>query len=223
MKQRPSNTNTSTRSRRAIEDNLRLSRAILHCANRGLPRTEFLGIVSKLILDFSGCDAVEVRLNDGDLHYRWEATRRPESTVRFEPVRWTIRDGGRVIPAAREPADLEQLCNDVACQNFDAALPFFTSNGSFWTGDTWAPLSYRPVTEKATDTEDLCIGGHYRSLALIRFFVNIDTVGLLQIKSQQQNWFAEDDVQVYEGVAQTLGLAVADRRAHAAHGCNAQG
>ncbi len=217
MKQKPWTASAPARGHPfPIEDSLRLSRAILHCANRGLPRAEFLGEVSKLILDFSGCDAVEVRLNDGDLHYRWEATRRPESAVRFEPVRWTIGDDGKVIPASQERSDLERLCKDVACQNFDAALPFFTSNGSFWTGDTWASLGVGAAANRASDVERFCVGGHYRSLALIRFFVDVQTVGLLQIKSQRPDSFSEKEVEFYEGVAQTLGLAVADRRAQAA-------
>ena len=58
------------------EGSIELSRAILRWANRGLPRIDFLSETSKALLDFSGCDAVEVRLSDGDLHYRWEATRR---------------------------------------------------------------------------------------------------------------------------------------------------
>lgn len=199
-----------------LEDSLRLSRAILHCANRGLPRAEFLGEVSKLILDFSGRDAIEVRLNDGDLHYRWEAARRPESTIRFEPVRWTVCDDGRVIPASQEQTDLERLCRDVALQVVDASLPWFTSDGSFWTGDTWASLSAGTAATEAGSAQTLCIGGHYRSLALVRFVVDVQTVGLLQIKSQQPNCFDEREVEFYEGVAQTLGLAVADRRAQAA-------
>ena len=64
-----------------IEDSVKLSREILHWANRGLPRTDFLHEVSKVLMDSTGCDAVEIRLNDGDLHYRWEAARRPESAV----------------------------------------------------------------------------------------------------------------------------------------------
>lgn len=219
MKQRPSNARAHpTRRRPAVEDSLKLSRAILHCANRGLPQAEFLNEVSKLILDFSGCDAVEVRLNDGDLHYRWEAKRRPETSVRFEPVRWTVGDDGKVIPASQEHSDLERLCRDVALQNFDAALPFFTSNGSFWTGDTWASFDIGTSATGTGSKQSWCIGGHYRSLALMRFFVDVQTVGLLQIKSQQPNRFDDREVEFYEGVAQTLGLAVADRRAQAALG-----
>jgi len=199
-----------------IEDSVKLSREILHWANRGLPRTDFLREVSKVLTDFTGCDAVEIRLSDGDLHYRWEATRRPENESRFELVRWTLDDDGTVIPASQDNSDLERLCRDVASRQFDSALPFFTDNGSFWTADTWAPLDTGTAIGQDADVESLCIGGHYRSLALLRFVVDDRTVGLLHLKSQQRDYFTEEGVELCEGVAQTLGLAVADRRAEAA-------
>ena len=199
-----------------IEDSVRLSRMILHLANLGLPRIDFLREVSNTLLDFTGCDAVEVRLSDGSLHYRWEAGRRPESASRFELLRWTLDDDGTVIPASPDNSDLERLCRDVASQRFDSALPFFTGNGSFWAGDTWAPLSAGTAADPDAETQSLCIGGHYRSLALLRFVVGDRTIGLLHQKSQQPDYFTEEDVELCEGIAQTLGLAVADRRAEAA-------
>jgi len=200
-----------------VEDSIRLSRTILHSANRGLPRMDFLREISQVLLDFSGCDAVEVRLSDGDLHYRWEASRRPEEAIVFELARWTGDDDGRVIPACDDDSPLERLCRSVACRRFDSALPFFTRNGSFWTGDTSAPPpGLPPDAEGGLSVGDLRPGGPYRSLALIRFFVDARTVGLLQLKSQQSDHFTEPEVEFYEGVAQSLGLAVADRRAEVA-------
>jgi len=199
-----------------IEEGAQLSQAVLRCANRGLTRMHFLREVSSVLMEFCGCDAVEVRLSEGDLHYRWEATRRPRKAVRLELVRWTVREGGRVIPASGNDTDLERLCAGVACQQFDTALPFFTGNGSFWTGDTWEPLALKTGTDPRRVAERLCVGGHYRSLALTRFFVDEDTVGLLHIKNEQPNCFTEEEVEFCEEVAQALGLAVADWRAQAA-------
>ncbi|UCE58610.1 MAG: hypothetical protein JSU63_14340 [Phycisphaerales bacterium] len=199
-----------------VEDSVALSRAILHCANRGLPRIDFLREISGVLLDFSGCDAIEIRLNDGDLHYRWEAARRPQNAINFELVQWTIGEDGVVIPAAQGASDLERLCEDVARRRFDSILPFFSSNGSFWTGNTWEPLGARTEAGVNVAGERLCVGGHYRSLAVIRFFVDEQTIGLLHIKSERPDFLTEGEVEFYEGMAQTLGLAVADRRAEAA-------
>ncbi len=211
--------NTSPPGKRQLiraEDSVRLSQAILHCANRGLPRADFLREVSELLLGFSGCDAIEVRLNDGDLHYRWEAAHRPEKIVRFDLARWSRIESGRVIPASEECTDLERLCKDVALQRFDPESPFFTDNGSFWTGDAWEAITSPEAREQPADSEPSCVGGHYRSLAVIRFVVDEKTIGLLHVKGEQPNSFTKKEVEFYEGIAQTLGLAVADRRAEAA-------
>jgi len=198
------------------DDSVRLSREILHCANRGLPRTEFLHEVSELLLDFSGCDAIEVRLTDRDLHYRWEAARRPKSVVRFELAHWMRTEDGGVIPASPDGTDLERLCAEVAAQRFDRSEAFFTNNGSFWTGDAWETMAYSANGSRHGQTEKLCVGGHYRSLAIIRFFVDALTIGLLHVKGERPDSFTEEEVEFYEGIAQTLGLAIADRRAEAA-------
>ena len=198
------------------EDSVRLSRTILRFANRGLPRVDFLREVSQVLLDFSACDAVEVRLSHGGLHYRWEAARRPEEAIVFELARWTVDQDGVVIPATNEDSPLERLCRCVAGRRFDSTLPFFTGNGSFWTGDTAAPLAMPAETAPGWDAETARLGGPYKSLALIRFFVDAHSIGLLHLKSQQPDYFDERQVEFYEGVAQSLGLAVADRRAEAA-------
>lgn len=193
-----------------LEDSASLSRRILHCANRSLSRTDFLHDVSTILMDFSTCDAVEIRLSQGDLHYRWEAARQPRDTTRLELVSWTRDRNGRVIPALGEDSDLEVLCRYVAGQRFDASRPSFTNNGSFWTGDTW---ERRPPLEAAGPggpATPMCIGGHYRSLAVIRFFVDEATIGLLLIKSERPQSFTREEVEFYEGAAQTIGLAAAD-------------
>ncbi len=212
-------TNTLPPGRRRpirAEDSVRLSQAILHCANRGLPRAEFLQEISELLLDFSGCDAIEVRLNDQELHYRWEATRRPKKAVRFDLARWLTAGDGRVIPAADERTDMERLCRDVALRHFHPELGFFTGNGSFWTGDTWEVVSAPVSGGHPVYAGRLCVGGHYRSLAIIRFVVDDHTIGLLQMKCERPDSLTLQEVEFYEGIAQTLGLAVADRRAEAA-------
>lgn len=190
-----------------------LSLTILQCASRDLSRTDFLCEVSMALMSFSGCDAVEVRLSDGELHYRWEAARRPEIGVRFELARWTCDPDGRVIPASHDSTDLEQVCRDVACRRSDSSQPCFTDGGSFWTGDAWTPLPLSQGAAQGGKPKTLCVGGHYRSLAIMRFVVDEHTIGLLHAKSEQANCFNPADVELFEGAAQTLGLAVADWRA----------
>lgn len=192
------------------EDHAALSRVILHCASGGLPRTDFLRQISDALLDLSDCDAVEVRLSHGDLHYRWEGARRPDVATRFVLARWSYGLDGTVIPATQSDSDLERMCRRVACQDFDPSWPFFTRTGSFWTGDAWNRVSATVASGPEAAGAGWCVGGHYRSLAIVRFVVDARTVGLLLMKSEHAGAFTPGAVESYEGVAQTLGLAVAD-------------
>jgi signal transduction histidine kinase len=214
MDERPSTASAQARDRSVRPaDSAGLSRTILHCASRDLSRTDFLHEVSQALISFAGCDAVEVRLSHGELHYRWEASRRPGVRAHLELARWARGPDGKVVPASHESTDLEQLCRDVACQEFDSAQSFFTRNGSFWTGDAWGKVTLSAPTAPGARPRILCVGGHYRSLAIMRFVVDEATIGLLHVKSEPANCFAKKDVETYEGVAQTLGLAMADWRA----------
>lgn len=186
-------------------------RARLRDASRQQTRMDFLRAASSVLLEYCGCDAVEIRLNEGDLHYRWEATQRPQNAFRFTLMRWTVLDNGNVIPVTQDGSDLERLCNDVACQRLDPTLPFFTRNGSAYISDTQTPLPVTLGTAPAMATESMRVGGHYRSLAVTRFNVNNETIGLLHIKSEQPNAFAYEEVEFREDeVAKVLGLAVSD-------------
>ena len=67
------------------EDLTELSGRILRLGGRGPGRIDFLREVSKMVLDFSKCDALDLRLTDPDLDYRWEVTRKPKRSFRFVP------------------------------------------------------------------------------------------------------------------------------------------
>jgi two-component system NtrC family sensor kinase len=60
-----------------------LSQSILRSANRGAARIEFLTEISGMLLEFLQLDAVELRLQDRDLSYRWEFALRPARLSRF--------------------------------------------------------------------------------------------------------------------------------------------
>ncbi len=57
-------------SRKLAEEFCALSRRILREANMGVPRSEFTRLVLKEFMDFSGCDQVELRVNEGIRYYR---------------------------------------------------------------------------------------------------------------------------------------------------------
>jgi len=57
--------------------------------------------------------------------------------------------------------------------------------------------------------------GRCMSLAIIPLAAADETVGLLQLRSKRKDCFRESDIECYESVAQTVGLALASQLAHA--------
>ena len=199
-----------------VEDFRTLSHRILHYANRGVPAIDFLREVSKMLMDFSGCDAVELRLKEGDNYSRCEARRRAKQFFRFEIIPRAQYEDGESISGSQKDSDLERLCNYIVHGHVDSSLPFFTKNGSFWTGNTQNPLNFRPNTNGEERPHSLRIGGHYRSLTIIPLLVGNENIGLLQLKSKRGDYFTEDEIELYEGIAQNLGVAVVNQRVQAA-------
>ncbi|MDH4258154.1 MAG: hypothetical protein OEV50_05020, partial [Candidatus Aminicenantes bacterium] len=72
-------------SRRYDPENFRyLADQIMHLALRGLLRTDFLNEASKILMEFSGCDSVEMWLKERGKYYRSEVTRSRKRPFRYE-------------------------------------------------------------------------------------------------------------------------------------------
>lgn len=199
-----------------------LSQRILRYANRGAPRIEFLTGISTVLLEFLECDAVELRLRDPDLYYRWEFTAKPTRSSQFTLLANHPKERGNPPKSNVQLGYSERLCREVMRGRLHPESPFFTKRGSFWTGNQPAfehagsSQAHRPVRSgpgRQKPAERAVGVGPYRSFALIRFRVDERTVGLLQLKSLQRSRFSRKKVEFCERVVETLGLAIANRRA----------
>jgi len=85
----------------------------------------------------------------------------------------------------------------------------FTSNGAFWVDNASLPVELKPGVA-------VQVGGDYHSVAILTFLVDEDSQGLIFLKSKVPSYLKKYEVEFYQGVAQSLGVAIADRRAQAA-------
>jgi two-component system NtrC family sensor kinase len=169
-----------------------------------------------MLIDFSGCDVVELRIKRHDKYYLCQARRGIKQSFRFEPLPCSQTENGRMIPCSQDDSAMETLCRDIILDHIDHSLPFFTKNGGFWTGDAGNTRINRPAINRQSEVKSLCLGGDYPSLALFPLVVDKDNIEVLQLKSKQKDYFTEEEVELYEGLAQTLGVAMVYRRAQVA-------
>lgn len=183
--------------------------SILRYADRGSTRTEFLTGVSRLLLELSESDALELWLQDSDTQYRWELAEKPEPFSRFS----VLDDHAQVRLCGSEPlvssGELNNIHLHAARGPSDRNASRLTKRGSSWT--TAAPSSRRtppPVDAPATGT-----AAPYPSVASICFTVIEHSTGLLLLKSLRRGHFTKRKVESYESIAEILGLAIANQRA----------
>lgn len=185
----------------------------MHYAFRGLLRIDFLHEVSKILLEFSKCDSVEMWLKERGKYHCSEVNRSSNRPFHFEIMPAKQDNKGRVIPEIRKDSSLERLCRNIVLGQFDPALPFFTKNGSFWTGDAEKSLAFFSEKDRKKIAQKFIIDGNYGSLALIPISIAKENIGLVQLKSASPDFFTQEEVEFYEGIVHTLGIALTHRRA----------
>jgi len=191
---------SSTSSKNDFKLILDLSNQITHFALRGLLRYEFLKAVSKVLMDVSKSDSVVMWLKERGKLYRSELYGSQRNSFTFDIMPAVEDEKHRIIPKLQQNTWLEKMSRDVFLGQYDPKLSGFTSNGSFWTGR--ADI----IRDKSDGDED------YKSVVLIPIRVERETIGLLGLNSRSQDFFAKKDMKIYEGVAQTLGIALGYRR-----------
>ncbi len=190
-----------------------LSRRILHYANLGTPRADFLSEISRMLLDFSHCDAVEWRVKDGELHYRWEVTEKDSGRQLCEKLSSTQRFGEDTIPCLDSDSIKERLCRAVMCREVKHSRECVSFGGSFWTNTHEEALNCPPTFDKLAPAEVRVLTDGYQSVVYLPFKIDKSNCCLLILKSQQKDFFTRSMIEFYEGLVKTLGAAINDRRA----------
>jgi signal transduction histidine kinase len=119
---------------------------------------------------------------------------------------------GRNEPDIKEDSSVDQMCKNIFLGQFDPALPFFTKNGSFWTGDVEGTFNQLEIKYKKVSVHNSVIDGDFKSMVVIPISVENENIGLLQLRHATSDFFSKKDVEFYEAVVQTLGIALEHRR-----------
>ena len=195
--------------RKLVEEFQELSNRILQIANRGALRPHFQREVSKLIMDFSECDTIELWLKDHEQYFRCKATRGSERSLSFHTAPCFQNEKGAMVPWAEDDPDLFYLCREMILGRADLSQPGFTKNGSFWAGDKKKLLPFTSSPKR--NLNRFKVGDGYLSFGVIPILVDHQNIGLLQLKSQHSNFFTEKQIELFENLAQILGIAFSHR------------
>jgi len=203
---------TNSAARRIFEDFRSLSYRILQYGSRGTRRTDFLRQTLNLLLESSEADAVDLRFRERQKYYRCYL-RGAERFFKFESVPLEDRDFHHLMCGADNDPGMERLYRSVVDGETDPSRSFFTGGGSFWTGDTSRILELDTTGGASPDSRSVSLAGPPRSMALLPLSIGSENIGILKLESSELGHFGEESVEFYEGVAQSLAVALAYRRA----------
>jgi len=190
----------SERKRVASERELMLD--VLQRLNRSRELHPVLGEVAGLLREWSGCEAVEVRLREEDA-----------CTVLGPSPAAGDGPGVRLCrcPDPRSEPDPECVCHRVIAGRVDPDLPVFTEFGSFWTNRASDLFESAEWRDHRLHRQRRCHEESHESVALIPLRHGDRRFGLLQLGDRSRDRFDPPRIAFLEQLASSLALASARR------------
>ena len=156
----------------------------------------------------SGCEAVGIRLKEGDDYPYYETKGVPAEHVLLENNLCARDEAGCIIRDFKGDLVIECMCGNILCGRFDPSKKFFTEKGSFWVNDTTRLIATTTDADRQANTRNRCNGEGYESVALLALRVGENRLGLLQLNDKRKNMFTLETVQTWERIADHLALAL---------------
>jgi signal transduction histidine kinase len=174
-----------------------ISVALLDHANKGIPREDFFREISGMLLEYSTCDVVELWVQEREKSYRYRYVRATQSGRLLEAFVGPRKPRPGQENDSLWEARLERFAGDVLVGRAKAEGFHYTPNGSLWSSEL------RMIMPDAA----------VESCMLIPFLIDGKNNGILLLEKKEKGFFTLEDIQFNEGLALTLGVAIANRRA----------
>lgn len=201
-----------TRGRRA-EYERETTVEFLRLINESRDTSDLVRAATHFVHQRSGCEAVGIRLRQGDDYPYFETRGFPEEFVHLEnSLCARDRSGHPIRDGAGNPV-IDCMCGNVICGRFDPSKPFFTAGGSFWSNCTTDLLASTTEADRQARTRNRCNGEGYESVALISLSLGEDRIGLLQLNDRRKGMFSAESVALWERLAAQLAVALSKFRA----------
>ena len=183
--------------------------AFLKLVNATTALNDLVNAAVAFFSEQSGCEAVGIRIKEGDDYPYYGTTGLSPEFVQAERS-LCVPGGGCKAPL------LECLCGAVISGRCDPALPFFTSAGSFWANSTTEFRLCPAGDGLPVHLRHRCNEEGYESVVLIPLRCGDEPMGLLQMNDRRNNLFTPRVVALWERLAGYLAVALAKARAEEA-------
>jgi signal transduction histidine kinase len=196
-----------------ISDEIQITIQFLRLVNESTGTRDLIRAVTTFFHQQSGCDAVGVRLQEGEDYPYFEARGFPPAFVLAENQLCSRDAAGEIRRDSQGHPVLDCMCGNVICGRFDPAKPFFTAQGSFWTNSTTQLLATTTEADRQARTRNRCNSEGYESVALIPLRLGEQRFGLLQLNARRPGAFSPEVIALWERLGGHLAIALAKFRA----------
>ena len=181
----------------------------LRLVNASSDTRQLVAAAVRFFQEQSGCEAVGIRLRDGDDYPFFETHGFSNDFAQLENS-LCFRDADCVIQRdhAGNPV-LACMCGNVIRGRFDPSKPFFTPAGSFWTNSTTELLASTTEADRQARTRNRCHGEGYESVALVALKSGEQCLGLLQLNDRREGMFNLEAIALWERLSGYLAIALA--------------
>jgi len=191
--------------------NFRLfSHEILDYVNEGAPKIDFLHNILKMLLDFSECDVVELLIKEHEKLKNCSISLKSGSSFKYSMTDLYNDYDKESDDKFETKSVIEHLKMNIMKQRFDPTLPFFNTYSSFCTGNFADDVKIILKSEGMVTTDGWKLDFNFTSLALIPIFFINEIIGIMQLISNKRDYFTDNEIRQYEGVARNLGIAISN-------------
>ncbi len=202
--------------RKRIEREREITVKLLRLVNLSQDIRHLAQVVVAFFQEQSGCEAVGLRLREGEDYPYFETHGFPPEFVLIESRLCACDDAGRIVRGPDGNALIECMCGNIICGRFNPSLPFFSEHGSFWTNSTTALLASTTAGERQARTRNRCNGEGYESVALLPLCVGTERIGLIQLNDRRRDRFSAETIALWERLANHVAIGLAKLRAETA-------
>ncbi|MBN1545366.1 MAG: PAS domain S-box protein [Syntrophaceae bacterium] len=199
--------------RKQVERYQQLTTKILGILNHPGSLSNAIEQIGEQIKSVTGIEAVAIRLKDGDDFPYYYASGFSAAFLATETSLFDQEEGDRVGKGLCDQSRLACMCGKVIGGEVDPSLPFFTVNGTFWTNDVETLLGTFGEQIPLEGMRYRCLREGYRSLALIPLRAGREVIGLLQLNDLRPQMLSQESIQLFEGIAPSIGIALSRKQA----------
>ncbi len=202
--------------RKLAQERQNFATRLLELLNKSSDKIDTIRAILHLVKEFTGFEAVGLRMREGDDFPYYETIGFPSLFVQAERHLCAVDEDGETVRDDDGNPLLECMCGTVISGRADPTRPFFTEFGSFWTNSTTDLLAGTTEDNRQGRTRNLCNREGYESVALVPLRMDSECVGLLQLNDRRRGRFTPKLIEFFEGIGASVSIALARTRAEEA-------